>query len=225
MAVQGHSSAAKLEGAMKTLVFYIFNGISFKAQDFFIRQLAASGSGLFGLKFYAPWVMRLIKLHSVVNYQPSARNHLIFLPEVDMSVEAIYPELAKEPVCLHNADHQSFAQPIEGVQAVTRVYPLAGNTRFPHRAHTEATKRTIAQSPRKRSHVLNDRELLISLHQKQDKHHDWLKRQMRSLLVDVNCIRNLATKNAFVTHETCQRSWKSLTLLSSKDDLQQDGFT
>ena len=48
---------------------------------------------------------------------------------------------------------------------------------------------------------------------------------MQSLLVDVNHIRNLATKNAFVTHETCRRSWKSLTLMSSEDDLQQDGFT
>ena len=74
---------------MKTLVFYIFNGISFNAQDFFIRQFAASGSDIFGLKFYAPWIMRLIKLHSAVDYQPSACNHLIFLPEVDMSVEAI----------------------------------------------------------------------------------------------------------------------------------------
>ena len=110
---------------MKILVFYILNGISFNAQDFFIRQLAASGIDLFGLKFYAPWVMRLIKLHSSVNYQPSARNHLIFLPEVDMSVEAIYPEPAKEPLYLHNVDRQSFMQPIEGVLAATRVYPLA----------------------------------------------------------------------------------------------------
>ena len=43
--------------------------------------------------------------------------------------------------------------------------------------------------------------------------------------MDVNRIHNLATKNAFVTHETCRRSWKSLTLLSFEDDLQQDGFT
>ena len=113
--VKGHSSAAKLEGSMKTLVFYILNGISFNAQDFFIRQLAASGSDLFGLKFYAPWVMRLIKLPSAINYQPSARNHLIFLPEVDMSVEAIYPEPAKEPIYLHNVNRQSFTQLIEGV--------------------------------------------------------------------------------------------------------------
>ena len=126
-------------------------------------------------------------------YQLSAFyvNRLIFLPEVDLSVEAIYPEPAKEPIYLHNVDRQNFTQPIEGVQAITHVYPLAGNTRAP-RAHTEATESIIAQRPQKRSRVLNDQELLIALHQKQDKHHDWLKRQMESLLVDVNRIRNLA---------------------------------
>ena len=163
--VKGHSSAAKLEGAMKTLVFYIFNGINFNAQDFFIRQLAVSGSDIFGLKFYAPWVMRLIKRHSAFNYQPSACNHLIFLPEVDLSVEAIYPEPAKDPIYLHNADHQSFTQPIEGIPAVSRVYPLAVNTHAP-RAQTDATGSTIAQRPRRRSRVLNDQELLVALHQK-----------------------------------------------------------
>ena len=123
-----------------------------------------------------------------------------------MSVEAIYPEPAKEPVYLHYVDRQSFTQPIEGVLAATRVYPLASITRAPHRATTEATESTIAQRPWKRSRVLNDRELLVALHQKQDTHHDWLKRQMQSLLVDVNRIRNLATKNAFVSHEACRRS-------------------
>ena len=48
---------------------------------------------------------------------------------------------------------------------------------------------------------------------------------MQSLLVDVNRIQNLATKNAFVTHETYRRAWKSLTLVSFEDDLQHDGFT
>ena len=110
-----------------------------------------------------------------------------------MSVEAIYQEPAKELVCLHNADHQSFTRPMEGVLAVTRVYPLAGHTRLPRHAETEATESTIAQRPRKRSRVLNNQELLVALHQKQDKHHYWLKHQMQSLLVDVNCIHNLAT--------------------------------
>ena len=111
----------------------------------------------------------LIKLHSAVDYQPYARNHLIFLPEADMAVEAIYPEPAKEAIYLHNVDRQSFSQNVEGVQAAARVYPLAGTTR---RARTEATESTISPRPRRRSRVLNDRELLVALHQKQDKHHD-----------------------------------------------------
>ena len=109
--------------------------------------------------------MHLIKLHSAINYQPSTRNHLVFLPEVDLSVEAIYLETAKDPIYLHNVDHQSFTQPIEGVQVVSRVYPFDGNTRAP-RGQNDATGSTIAQRPRKRSCVLNDRELLVTLHQK-----------------------------------------------------------
>ena len=66
-----------------------------------------------------------------------------------MSVEAIYPKPAKEPLYLHNVDRQSFTQPIEGVLAATCVHPLAGNTRAPRRATTEATESTIAQRPQK----------------------------------------------------------------------------
>ena len=56
---------------------------------------------------------------------------------------------------------------MEGIlvpNATTPTYPLARNMRAPHHANTEATESTIAQRPRKRSHVLNDRELLVALH-------------------------------------------------------------
>ena len=102
---------------------------------------------------------------------------------------------------------------------------LAGQLYLPHHADTNATASTISQRPKKRSRVLNDRELLVALHQKQDRHHDWLVLQRQSLLVDVNRIRNLATKNAFVAHETCRHTWKGLTLMCSEDDLQEDGFS
>ena len=94
--IKGHSLHAKIEGTMKTLVFYILNGIRFNTHDFFIRPLAASDIDLFGRKFYAPWIMWQIKLRSSINYQASARNHVVFLPEVDMS-QAIYPEPVKDP--------------------------------------------------------------------------------------------------------------------------------
>ena len=42
--------------------------------------------------------------------------------------------------------------------------------------------------------------------------------------MDVNHIRNLATKNSFVAHEACRQSWKSLTLLCPEEDLREDGF-
>ena len=48
---------------------------------------------------------------------------------------------------------------------------------------------------------------------------------MQSLLVDVNRICNLSTKNSFVAQEACQRVWKSLTMLCSEDVLIADGFT
>ena len=73
-----------------------------------------------------------------------------------MSVEAIYPEPAKEAIYLHNVDRQSFSQHVEGVHAATRVSPLAGNTRAPRHARTEAIESTIAPRPRKRSRVLSD---------------------------------------------------------------------
>ena len=48
---------------------------------------------------------------------------------------------------------------------------------------------------------------------------------MQSLLIDINRIHNLATKNSFVAHEAYWRSWKSLIMLCSEEDLREDGFT
>ncbi|XP_020146713.1 protein NRT1/ PTR FAMILY 8.3-like [Aegilops tauschii subsp. strangulata] len=68
--VKGYSAEAKLEGAMKTLVFYILHGIRFNSQDFFIRQLAASGIDLFGLKIYAPWFKFIAHQPKIDSPQP-----------------------------------------------------------------------------------------------------------------------------------------------------------
>ena len=71
---------------------------------------------------------------------------------------------------------------------------------------------------------MTDRELLVSLHQKQDKHHEWSKHQMQSLLSDVNRIQNFCTKNTYVAYEAYRRSWKSLLLQRSEAELSADGF-
>ena len=102
--IKGHSSSTKLEGTMKTLVFYILNCICFNTHDFFIRQLVSLGIDLFGQKFYA-----------------STHNHVVFLPDVDMSHEAIYPQPAKEPLREDNAAYQSFSAPLEATRVPTAI--------------------------------------------------------------------------------------------------------
>ena len=47
---------------------------------------------------------------------------------------------------------------------------------------------------------------------------------MASMVHDINRIRNLTTKNAFVAHETSRRAWKTLTMLAPEDDLREDGY-
>ena len=101
--------------------------------------------------------MRLIKLHSTVNYQPSARNHVVFLLDVDMSHEAIYHVPTKEPVREDNAAFQSFTQLVDGVHVPNPPAPdgpLAGQIRLPHHANIDAIAGTIAQRPHKCPRVL-----------------------------------------------------------------------
>ena len=96
-----------------------------------------------------------------------------------MSHESIYPVPAKEPIREDYAAFQSFSAPLEAIHVpnpATTTGPLAGQLRLSHHANTDAIAITVPQRPQKRIRILNDRELLVSLHQKQDRHHDWMKR-------------------------------------------------
>lgn len=102
--------------------------------------------------------------------------------------------------------------------------PYITNTDAPTATEATTTSSMPPQSNPKKSKVMTNRELLVSLHQKYDRHHDWSMRQMRSILHDVNRIRNVTMKNAFLGHEACRRAWYSLTLPQSIEDLKADGF-
>jgi hypothetical protein len=129
---------------------------------------------LFGLKFYAPWIIHLIKLRSTVQYEPSGRTHHIFLPKDDAPHEVIYPSADKDPRIVE-ASHSAYMEAIH-LPNVAPTSKHAGQFRQPRQANTEAITSTVPQRPQKRPKVMTDRELIVSLHQKQDKHHDWLKR-------------------------------------------------
>lgn len=117
------------------------NGIKFNLQDFFLRQLAASSMDLFEQKVYAPWIMHPYKHRSNIDFKPSCRNHHIFLPNVEVIHEDIYPNPAKAPTSVDVVAHQSFSDHLEDIHIsnVASQDRLTGQFRQPHDTTIEAT--------------------------------------------------------------------------------------
>ena len=71
---------------------------------------------------------------------------------------------------------------------------------------------------------MTDRELLLSLHQKVDRNHKWIKRQFGSLLHNMTATHNGVKKNHYYLHEVFDRTWAILSHLYGEEDLKQMGF-
>ena len=72
--------------------------------------------------------------------------------------------------------------------------------------------------------VVTDRELLLSLHQKVDRNHKWVKRQFGSILHNMAATHNSVKKNHYYLYEVSNRTWAVLSHLYSEEDLKQMGF-
>src|SRR3989337_686143 len=72
-----------------------------------------------------------------------------------------------------------------------------------------------AEAPR----MMTNRELLISLHQKVDHNHDWVKRQLASIVEGMTVAHNTVWKNTYYSHEIYKRTWAILTSLKTEDEL------
>ena len=74
-----------------------------------------------------------------------------------------------------NARHQSFTEDIEGVHIPNPAPQLVlqGQYRQARDTTTEATTRHVPHRHPARQRTMTDKELIVSLHQKQDKHHEW----------------------------------------------------
>ena len=72
--------------------------------------------------------------------------------------------------------------------------------------------------------VMTDRELLLSLHQKVDRNHKWVKRQFGSILHNMTSTHNAVKKNHYYLHEVFDRTWAILSHLYGEEDLKQMGF-
>ena len=54
--------------------------------------------------------------------------------------------------------------------------------------------------------VMTDHELLLSLHQKVDRNHKWVKRQFGSILQNMTITQNSVKKNHYYLHEVFDRT-------------------
>ena len=79
-----NSDTHEVIDVMKNLPFYIIHGIPFDIQEFFMRTLITYAQSPFDLKPYAPWIMRLIKSRSSINYEADKQNHLSYVPPVEL---------------------------------------------------------------------------------------------------------------------------------------------
>ena len=71
---------------------------------------------------------------------------------------------------------------------------------------------------------MTDRELLLSLHQKVDHNHKWVKRQFASILRDMTMTHNTVRKVHYYVHEIFNRSWAILSHLKTPEELKEMEF-
>lgn len=72
--------------------------------------------------------------------------------------------------------------------------------------------------------VMTDHELLISLHQKVDRNHEWVQRQIHQILHYMTVTQNLVKKNHYYTHETFDHAWAILSHPKIDEELKELGF-
>ena len=72
--------------------------------------------------------------------------------------------------------------------------------------------------------VMTNRELLLSLHQKVDRNHKWVKHQFGSILHNMTTTHNAVKKNHYYLLEVFGCTWAILSHLYGEDDLKQMGF-
>ena len=72
--------------------------------------------------------------------------------------------------------------------------------------------------------TMTGRELLLSLHQKVDRNHKWVKRQFDSLLHNMTATHNAVKKNHYYLHQVFGRTWAILSHLYAAEDLKNMGL-
>ena len=143
----------------------------------------------FELKPYAPWIMRFIRTRSSLNYKADTLNHCRHLPPIEV-LKRTYS----------SADDKGKATTVidEGIRPLDGQFRKAASysTNDDSATHDSAANTSAKQVPQATTpRVMTDRELLLSLHQKVDRNHKWVKRQFGSILHNMTSTHNAVKKN------------------------------
>ena len=197
--IKGHdSNEEEVIGIMKNLLFNIIHGIPVNFQDFFMRTLANVAISPFELKPYAPWIMRFLKTRSSINYKADIQNHLNYLPPIEVLKRTISSADEKGKAAVIDEG----IRPLDGQFRNAASYSTNDDSATHDSAAHASKKNPQATAPR----VMTDRELLLSLHQKVDHNHKWVKRQFGAILHNLNATHNSVKKNHYYLHEVFDRT-------------------
>ena len=99
------------------------------------------------------------------------------------------------------------------------------STNYDSATHDSAANASKPNSQATAPRVMTDRELLLSLHQKVDRNHKWVKRQFGSILHNMTATHNAVKKNHYYLHQVFGRTWAILSHPYGEDDLKNMGLT
>src|SRR4051812_29320264 len=216
--IKGHdSNDEEVVGIMKNMLFNLCHGVPINFHDFFMRTLANIAMSPFELKPYAPWILRFIRTRSSLNYKADTLNHFSYLPPI---------EVLKRTFSLADDKGKATAVIDEGIRPLDGQFRKAASysTNDDSATHDSAAN-TAKQNPQGTTpRVMTDRELLLSLHQKVDHNHKWVKRQFGSILHNMTSTHNAVKKNQYYLHETFNHTWAVLSHVYNAEDLKKMGL-
>jgi hypothetical protein len=159
--------------------------------------------------------MRFIRSRSAIHYKADGQNHLSFLPEVEILQSTIssVPGKGKTPVDEGN-------RPLDGQFR----QPISSSTADDTASQNTAAKASRPSSSPEAPRVMTDHELLISLHQKVDRNHNWVKRQLAAILTNMTVAQNSVRKNHYYAHKIFDRRWAILSHLKTPEELVEMEF-
>ena len=143
--------------------------------------------------------MRFIRSRSLINYKADFQNHLSYLPPIEVLKRTFSSadEKGKATAVIDEDIH-----PLDGQFHKAASYSTNDDSATHDTAANASKQYPQATAPR----VMTDRELLLSLHQKVDRNHKWVKRQFGSILHNMTATHNAVKKNHYYLHEILNRT-------------------